>query len=100
MKNETTIIIADDHPIFRRGLRMIIESDAQLQVVAEADNGEAAFELITEHEPDVAILDLDMPALDSFGVTRQIQKKHLAVGVIILTMHNSESILIPRSIWA
>lgn len=92
MNAEIKIIIADDHPIFRRGLRMIIESDAQLQVVAEADNGAAALKLIKEHEPDVAVLDLDMPALDGFGVTRAIQEKHLAVGVTILTMHNSESI--------
>jgi len=92
MNNETKIIIADDHPIFRRGLRAIIESDAQLRVVAEADNGNAAFEIIKDLEPDVAVLDLDMPALDGFGVTKAIQEKNLAVGVIILTMHNSESL--------
>lgn len=92
MDNETKIIIADDHALLRRGLRGIIESEPQLRVVAEADNGETALALIGEHEPDVAVLDLDMPALDGFGVTRAIQEKNLAVGVIILTMHNSESL--------
>ena len=63
-----------------------------MQVVAEADNGENALALLSEHEPDVAILDLDMPAKDGFDVTRAIQEKNLAVDVIILTMHNSESL--------
>lgn len=92
MNAETKIIIADDHPIFRRGLRAIIESDENLHVIAEADNGRTAFELIKEFEPDIAVLDLDMPALDGFGVTDLIQTNNLAVGIIILTMHNSESI--------
>jgi DNA-binding NarL/FixJ family response regulator len=90
---ETRIIIADDHPIFRSGLRGVIESEPQLQIVAAADNGEAALADICKHEPEVAILDLDMPGLDGFAVTRAIQERHLAVAVIILTMHNSESLL-------
>lgn len=92
MNIETTIIIADDHPIFRRGLRGIIEAEESFRVVAEADNGDDALRLIEEHEPDVAVLDLDMPKLDGFGAARLIQEKNLAVGVIILTMHNSESL--------
>ena len=93
MTTETRIIIADDHPIFRSGLRGIIETESQLKVVAEADNGEAALAHIYDHEPEVAILDLDMPGLDGFAVTRSIQERHLAVAVIILTMHNTESLL-------
>lgn len=92
MNNETKVIIADDHALLRRGLRGVIESEPDLQVVAEADNGETALALISEHEPDVAILDLDMPAKDGFDVTRAIQERNLAVDVIILTMHNSESL--------
>lgn len=92
MNSETKIIIADDHALLRRGLRGVIESEPELQVVAEADNGETALALISEHEPDVAVLDLDMPGKDGFDVTRAIQEKNLAVDVIILTMHNSESL--------
>ena len=92
MDAETQIIIADDHPIFRRGLRAIVEAQAHLKVVAEAADGDAALALICEHEPDVAILDLDMPGRDGFAVTRAIADKGLAVAVIILTMHDSESL--------
>lgn len=89
---EIEIIVADDHPIFRRGLKAMIEAEADLKVTAEADNGETALDVICEHEPDIAILDLDMPKMDGFEVARQIQDKNLAVELIFLTMHNSESI--------
>ena len=92
ISSETQIVIADDHPIFRRGLKCIIETEPGLKVVAEADNGEAAFFHICRHEPDIAILDLDMPEKDGFEVTRAAQEKHLACEIIFLTMHNSESI--------
>jgi DNA-binding NarL/FixJ family response regulator len=92
MDAETHIIIADDHPIFRHGLRAVIEREPQLKVVAEAVDGDKALELIIEHEPDVAILDLDMPGQDGFAVTRAIAARDLAVAVIILTMHDHEAI--------
>ena len=86
------IIIADDHPIFRQGLRAVIEADARLKVVAEASDGDAALNLIQDHKPDVVVLDLDMPAKDGFAVARAIQSQQLPVAVIILTMHDSESL--------
>jgi DNA-binding NarL/FixJ family response regulator len=92
METETQIVIADDHPFLRRGLRMMIEAESHIKVVAEADNGETALTQICEHEPDVAILDVDMPGKDGFEVARAIQERHLAVDVIFLTMHNSESL--------
>lgn len=92
MENEIQIIIADDHPIFRRGLRGMIESETNLKVIDEADNGEKAISLIFAHEPDVAILDVDMPQKDGFAVAEAIQKKNLATEMIFLTMHNSESL--------
>jgi DNA-binding NarL/FixJ family response regulator len=92
MENEIQIVIADDHPIFRSGLRGIIEQESQMKVVAAADNGESALAHIFEFEPDVAILDLDMPEKDGFAVVKIIQEQNLAVDVIFLTMHNQESI--------
>jgi DNA-binding NarL/FixJ family response regulator len=91
MENEVHILIADDHPIFRRGLRTVIEAEAGMNVVADAENGDRAFASICEHEPDIAILDLNMPGRNGFEVTRAIQERGLAVAVIILTMHNAES---------
>lgn len=92
METEPRIIIADDHPFLRRGLRLTIEAESNIKVVAEAENGEIALAKIYEHEPDVVILDVDMPVKDGFEVARAIQERHLAVDVIFLTMHNSESL--------
>lgn len=93
MDAETRIILADDHPLFRRGLRATIETEAGLRVVAEASDGAAALALICEHEPEVAILDLDMPGEDGLSVARGVAERDLAVAVVILTMHDSESLL-------
>ncbi|HYJ46514.1 MAG TPA: response regulator transcription factor [Pyrinomonadaceae bacterium] len=92
MEAETQIIIADDHPIFRKGLRAAIESEPGLKVVGEAADGNAALALIGGHEPDVVILDLDMPGQDGFAVARAVAARNLAIAVIILTMHDSESL--------
>jgi DNA-binding NarL/FixJ family response regulator len=93
MENEVPrIIIADDHPFLRRGLRLTIEAESDIKVVAEADNGETALAMICEHEPDVVLLDVDMPGKDGFEVAGAIRERNLAVDVIFLTMHNSESL--------
>ncbi|MCQ9191752.1 response regulator, partial [Escherichia coli] len=61
METQITIVMADDHPIVRQGLRKIIETDKNLLIVAEAGEGQAALDLIEEHRPQVAVLDIDMP---------------------------------------
>ena len=89
---EITIIIADDHPIFRRGLRAVIASDPTLKVIGEADNGEAALAQIEELEPDVVILDVNMPVADGLAVARAIQTSNLPTIPVFLTMHQDEAI--------
>jgi DNA-binding NarL/FixJ family response regulator len=88
---ELQIIIADDHPIFRRGLRLVIESDPQLKVIAEAEDGVAALELIQAQQPQVAVLDLDMPQLGGLGVARALREHHSPTALVILTMHKEEA---------
>lgn len=90
MTTEIKILIADDHPIFRGGLKSVIEKERGLCVVAEAGNGAAALELIKGRQPDVAVLDLDMPEMDGFAVARELQILCLPVSVVILTMHKDE----------
>lgn len=91
-KNEVRILIADDHPIFRRGLRQVIESEARLKVVAEADDGRAALEQIRLLRPDIAILDIHMPEMSGFDLARTVCEQGIAVEVIFLTMHKAEDL--------
>lgn len=93
MGTERRIIIVDDHPIFRAGLRQVIEADRELKVVAEAGEGETALRLIEELLPDVAVLDVDMPKLDGFGLAQAIQRQRLPVRLIFLTIHDEEDII-------
>src|ERR1044072_9821965 len=90
MSCERRIVIADDHPIFRQGLRQVIEKDAELCVVGEAEDGESAMAKIHELQPDIVILDIDMPKLDGFQVVKKIHENTLPVKTIFLTMHKGE----------
>ncbi|MBS4027515.1 MAG: response regulator transcription factor [Ignavibacteriales bacterium] len=87
----TTIIIADDHPIMRKGIREIIVSNKSFNIIAEADDGEKALSLIEEHKPQIAIIDVDMPKMNGFDVAQKIQQRGLSVSVVMLTMYETES---------
>jgi DNA-binding NarL/FixJ family response regulator len=87
------VVIADDHPIFRHGLRQIVETDPALEVVAEAEDGNTAIKSIERTKADIAILDVDMPGRDGFEVVRILQNEGLRVQIIFLTMHKDERFL-------
>ncbi len=89
---EISLIIADDHPIVRQGLRQSIEADAELVVLAEAGDGQAALNLIETHQPNIAVLDIDMPVMDGFSVARIVRERNLAVEIVFLTIHSDEDI--------
>jgi DNA-binding NarL/FixJ family response regulator len=92
MSVKISILIADDHPVFRAGLRQVVEMNPDLKVVAEAENGIAALAGVREHQPDVAVLDVDMPGMDGFEIVRALRQEKLAVEVVFLTMHKDEDI--------
>src|SRR5215470_16632477 len=92
MSDEIRILLADDHPIVRHGLRQSIEEEPDLQIVAEAGDGRAAWQLIQETRPQIAVLDIAMPGLDGFAVAREVFKHHLPVELIFLTAHREESL--------
>jgi DNA-binding NarL/FixJ family response regulator len=86
------ILIADDHPLMRRGLRLSVEEDPGLKVVGEASDGETALALITKLQPHVALLDIEMPKLDGLGVAREVVKRRLKTEIVILTLHSNQDL--------
>jgi DNA-binding NarL/FixJ family response regulator len=92
MKKEIRIVIADDHPVFRKGLGMVVASDPMLKVVGEAGAGAEAIERIRESQPDVAVLDIDMPHKNGFDVVRELQSLGCNPAIVFLTMHRDEAL--------
>jgi DNA-binding NarL/FixJ family response regulator len=90
MKTEIKIVIADDHPLVRDGLRRAIEAAANLKVVAEAGDGQTALDRILALKPDVAVLDIDMPGMSGFDVARALREKGIPSAIIFLTIHREE----------
>ena len=93
MTSETGIVIADDHPIFRKGLREIVDADSRFRVVREAGDGAEALKQIEEFQPSIVILDVDMPEVDGFRVVQELRRRKIAVDIIFLTIHSEEDIL-------
>jgi DNA-binding NarL/FixJ family response regulator len=90
MTTEITVLIADDHPIFRKGLRETIQAEPSLKLVAEVEDGVQALSLLRELRPQVAVLDVDMPQLDGIGVARAVRQEGLPTAIVLLTMHRNE----------
>jgi len=86
------ILIADDHPLMRKGLRLSVEEDPGLKVVGEACDGEAALSLITKLHPHVTLLDIEMPKLDGLGVAREVVKRRLKTEIVFLTLHANQDL--------
>jgi len=89
-KTKIRILLADDHNIVRTGIRQLLESADDLQVIAEAGDGEEAQTLIQEHKPDVAVLDIQMPKASGIEVTRWVRSHLPEVGVLILTAYDDD----------
>lgn len=90
MPNQITVLIADDHPIFRKGLREIVQAEPSLQLVAEAEDGTHALSLLRTLRPAVAVLDVDMPQHDGISIARAVQAEGLPTAIVLLTMHRNE----------
>jgi DNA-binding NarL/FixJ family response regulator len=88
--NQIRIVIAEDHPFFRDGLRTALAAVNSFRVVGEASDGQAALACIQELEPDVAVLDIGLPRMDGLAVVRNIRTLRLLVEVVLLTVHNDD----------
>jgi len=91
--NKTRIILADDHSVLRSGLKMLLNAQADMDVVGEATNGPEALGLVREQLPDLLILDITMPKTDGLQVLRQVKRTFPSVRVLVLTMHEEEGYL-------
>lgn len=87
------VLVADDHPVVRQGLRALLESLEEFDVVAVASTGREAVREAVLHRPDVALLDLQMPDVDGFAAIRELARVAPEVGVCVLTMHDDDDSL-------
>lgn len=87
------VLLADDHPVVRRGLKATIEEDQGLRVIAEAADGAEALRQIVELKPAVAIVDIDMPVLNGLGVARELAAQDIETRIIFMTFHASEDLM-------
>lgn len=87
------VLLADDHPLFRKGLKGVLEEASDITVVAEAGNGGEALVMIREERPDVIVLDLDMPDKDGIEVARAVRDEKLPAQAVLLTAHRSEALV-------
>lgn len=87
-----TVLLADDHPLMRKGLKEMIEEEAVFQIIAEASNGGSALALIEQLQPAIAVLDIDMPKMNGLEVATAAKQKKISTRIIVLTMYDTENI--------
>mgnify|MGYP005834471619 FL=1 len=90
-----SVLLVDDHPLLRTGLRTLLERESDLRVLAEAGTGEEAILLAEKHKPDVVIMDLTLPGLHGLDATREIRRSNPQISVLVLTAHAEERYLFP-----
>jgi DNA-binding NarL/FixJ family response regulator len=84
------VLVADDHPLFRKGIRSLLESMADIEVVGEASNGRQAVEMAAELQPDVVLMDLQMPEGGGLSATREIANAHDDVHILVVTLFDDD----------
>jgi len=90
MNKNIGVIIADDHPLIRDGMRQLLRSVSGFVLQGEAHDGTSALTMIRELQPDIAVLDVDMPGMNGLEVARTVQKENLPTDIIVLTMYREE----------
>lgn len=90
----TTVVLADDHDIVRRGVRSMLEAEGRFTIVAELADGLSAAQAVEKHHPALLVLDLSLPRLHGIEVLRQVRSSSPSTKVIILSMHNDEPYVI------
>lgn len=99
MNREINVLIADDHPIFLQGLKQVIESAQNINIVGTASDGETALRLIEEINHDIAILDINMPGMSGLDVAKAVRERSIAISIIFLTMYKEEDLFNEAMEW-
>jgi two-component system response regulator NreC len=94
MKRKKTIIIADDHTLFREGLRALLSSREDLEIMGEAENGQEAIRSVEEHKPDLLLMDLSMPKMGGLEAIRELKARHPRTKILVLTIHGTEEFVL------
>jgi DNA-binding NarL/FixJ family response regulator len=92
MSSALRILFADDHEIFRAGLRQVLAADRDIEIIAEVADGESALREIRTLKPDIAVLDFDLPGRNGLGIVGELRRVRVATPVVILTGHRDESL--------
>lgn len=90
MTDAATLMIVDDHPLLRKGLRQLIELEDDLELVAEASNGQDAINIVSENEPDLIVLDLNMQGMDGIETLKAMREKGVASRIVMLTVSDHD----------
>lgn len=93
MTKKVRVVVGDDHPLFRDGVVRALASSGEIDVVAEADDGASALQLIKTHQPDVALLDYRMPGLDGAQVAAAVKRDELPTRVLLVSAHDESAIV-------
>ena len=88
------VLITDDHLIVREGLRLILETAEDIEVIGEARDGVECLQLAAEHKPDLVLMDLQMPRMDGITAIEHLRKNHPQIAVVILTTYNEDNLMI------
>jgi DNA-binding NarL/FixJ family response regulator len=94
MNEKKKIVIAEDHTILRQGLQALLKGNGNLEVVGEAEDGLEAVRCVEKKNPDLLLLDLNMPRMDGISVIKEVKRRHPETKIIVLTMHKQEEYIL------
>lgn len=89
----TTVVLVDDHPLVRQGMRAVIDAHPGMEVVGEASDGDQAVRVCVAHQPDVVLMDLQMPTMNGIEATKQVRAKCPGTTVLVLTMYSDDAVV-------
>jgi DNA-binding NarL/FixJ family response regulator len=91
-QSKTRVLIVDDHPLFRQGLRQVIDSDPRFELAGEAEDADAALKLVQEKKPDILVLDVNLPRMSGLDLAEILRTKKCQAGIVVLTMLKDEQV--------